>query len=164
MDRYREKISTFFNEFTHGFVVKQRPTIIPLSKSLESPAPQTSLSASSCIGSLDRTLIYFIHFAVLGLPDELILSILSHISPEPRLTGHYARFRVQYNMDINKYHQRRVEFLRPLSATCKAMRLRLLPWIWEHLELFIPRFFNSGEKKLTASLMCYTRICVWRPA
>jgi len=27
-----------------------------------------------------------------------------------------------------------MRFLRPLSMTCKAMRLRLLPWIWEHLE------------------------------
>ena len=27
-----------------------------------------------------------------------------------------------------------MRFLRPLSMTCKAMRLRLLPWIWEHVE------------------------------
>ena len=37
-------------------------------------------------------------------------------------------------MEISDYRQQRVRFLRPLSMTCKLMRLRLLPWIWEHLE------------------------------
>jgi len=73
-------------------------------------------------------------FAVFELPDELILSILSHISPEPRLTGHYARFREQYCMEINDDHQERVRFLRPLSMTCRAMRLRLLSWMWDLVE------------------------------
>ena len=38
-------------------------------------------------------------------------------------------------MGIDDNHEQRVEFLRPLSMTCVAMRLRLLPWIWERLEL-----------------------------
>jgi len=71
---------------------------------------------------------------VFDLPNELILSVLSHISPELKLAGHYARFRVEYVMQINDDHQRRVRFLRPLSMTCKAMRVRVLPWIWERLE------------------------------
>jgi len=50
------------------------------------------------------------------------------------LTGPYARFRGQYNADIDDYLQQRERFLRPLSMTCKAMQLRLLPWIWEHIE------------------------------
>jgi hypothetical protein len=35
-------------------------------------------------------------------------------------------------VDIDDYHQQRAGFLRPLSMTCRAMRLRLLPWVWEH--------------------------------
>ena len=71
---------------------------------------------------------------VFELPDELILSILSHVSPEPQLTGHYARFREQYCMEINDDHQERVRFLRPLSMTCRVMRLRLLSWMWNFIE------------------------------
>jgi len=37
-------------------------------------------------------------------------------------------------METNDHRERRVRFLRPLSMTCKAMRSRLLPWIWEHVE------------------------------
>ena len=73
-------------------------------------------------------------FTVFKLPNDLIHSILSHISPDPQLTGHHARFRIQYGMEINDHRERRTQFLRPLSMTCKEMRLRLLPWIWEHLE------------------------------
>ena len=42
-------------------------------------------------------------------------------------------------------------FLRPLSMTCRAMRLRLIPWIWERLELFPQRlrvFGSDGVQKL----------------
>ena len=74
------------------------------------------------------------HFLVFQLPDELILSILSWVSPDPQLTGHYARFRVQYSMEISDYHERRTRFLLLLSMTCRMMRLRLLPWIWERVE------------------------------
>jgi len=73
-------------------------------------------------------------FAVFEFPVELFLSILSHISPEPQLTGHYARFREQYCMEINDDHQKRVRFLRPLSMTCRLMRLRLVPWMWNLIE------------------------------
>ena len=61
-------------------------------------------------------------FTVFDLPDELILSILSYIFPDPpRHIGDYARFRIN--------------FLRTLSMTCKAMRLRLLPWVWGRTEV-----------------------------
>ena len=73
-------------------------------------------------------------FAVFEFPDELILSILSHVSPDPQLTGHYARFRVQYCMRINNYREQRVQFLLSLSMTCRAMRSRLLSWVWERIE------------------------------
>lgn len=73
-------------------------------------------------------------FAVFELPDELILSILSQIAPEPRFTGHRARFRVQYIMETSDDYYRRTQFLVPLSMTCKVMRLRLRPWIWDLIE------------------------------
>jgi len=88
---------------------------------------------------------FHLGFTVFDLPDELILSVLSYVSPEPRLAGHRARFRAQYNMEISGNHRRRVQFLRPLSRTCRAMRLRLMPWIWERLEASPRRNWSSGE-------------------
>ena len=69
--------------------------------------------------------------SVFKLPDEIILSILSHISPDPWLAGDYARFCIPYCVDNSVCHHLWVQFLRPLSMTCRAMRLRLLPWVWE---------------------------------
>ena len=40
-------------------------------------------------------------------------------------------------MNHRDYHQRRLKFLLPLSVTCRAMRLRVLPWIWERIEVFL---------------------------
>ena len=82
---------------------------------------------------------------VFELPDELILLILSYISPEPKITDHHTRFRGQYGMEINGDHGRRVQFLRPLSMTCRRMRLRLMPWIWERIEASPRRNWSSGE-------------------
>ena len=95
-------------------------------------------------------------FAVFELPDELILSILSYISPDPQLTdiGRYARFRVQYGMVVDGGHQQRVRFLLHLSMTCMAMRFRLLPWVWERLECLelVPSWSSDGRfpRKLNA--------------
>ena len=75
------------------------------------------------------------HSAVFELPDELILSILSHVAPDTQHTSHWVRFRIQHELGIGNYHQQRVQFLRPLSMTCRTMHLRLVPWIWERLEL-----------------------------
>ena len=58
-----------------------------------------------------------------------------HISPDPQLTtGHYARFRVQYLMWTSDDHHQCAKVLLPLSMTCKAMWLRLRPWIWDLIE------------------------------
>ena len=117
----------------HGLGRKQRPTVDRF------PAPQTSPSATPR-RFLDQMLIYFNFHpipAVFKLPDELILSILSYIFPDPHLSGHYARFHMPYSGVLCRYHDHRVRFLRPLSMTSRAMRLRLLPWVWGRLE--IPR-------------------------
>ena len=57
-----------------------------------------------------------------------------------------------YDFWIEDHHQQRMQFLRPLSMTCKAMRSRFLPWVWERLEL--PPPWSPGtmvlSKKLTA--------------
>jgi len=50
------------------------------------------------------------------------------------LIGPYARFRVQYGTKIDDYLEQRERCLRALRMTCKAMRLRLFPWIWGHIE------------------------------
>ena len=39
---------------------------------------------------------------------------------------------------IYDHHEHRVWFLLRLSMTCRMMRLRLLPWIWERLEFLVP--------------------------
>ena len=82
-----------------------------------------------------NTKLFHLISAVFRLPDELILLILSYISPDPRFSGHCARFRIPYSLGIIGCHDQRVEFLRPLSMTCRAMWLRLLPWVWERLEI-----------------------------
>jgi len=81
---------------------------------------------------------------VFELPDELILSILSHICPESQVTGQYTRFRVQYFMEVDHDYYWRAQFLRRLSMTCKAMRLRLLPWIWGHIVPSLRCYCGSG--------------------
>ena len=43
-----------------------------------------------------------------------------------------------YDRWTDDYRQQWVQSLRPLSMTCKRMRLRLLPWIWGRLEIKIP--------------------------
>ena len=123
----------FFAKLANGLGVKQRPPI-PLSKSLGAPGPQTSHSTSSRISTLDQktSILSRLTSAVFEFPDELILSILSYVSPDPH---RYARFHVQYIMDTRDDYRRRVVFLVPLSMTCRAMRLRLLPWIWGHVEV-----------------------------
>ena len=129
MDPYREKISVLLARLGR----KQHPAV------RRSPAPQTSLSTNSRVSSLESNAnIFDPVFTVFELPDELILSILSHVPPDPRFAGHYAWFRIRYGGEIDDYHQQRAQFLRPLSMTCWAMRLRLVPWVWERLELPLP--------------------------
>ena len=131
MDRYRAKTSTFFSGLANALGVTRRP----LSKSLGPPGPQTCRSMCPRINSTDQPSISsHLISAVFEFPDELILSVLSYVSPALELTGQYARFRFQYNMDNSDYHRRRMEFLLSLSMTCRTMRLRLLPWIWKHIE------------------------------
>jgi len=85
-------------------------------------------------------------FLVFQLPDELILSILSHISPDPRLVDRYARFSTLCLTEIRDWRYKRGRFLRPLSMTCRAMRLRLLPWVWEHLVMCGPFTWGIGQE------------------
>ena len=146
MDHYREMSSAFFTRLTGGLGRKRRPTTALLSESLGPPASQTSLSIVSLYQVLGSS-INPSHstYAVFVLPDELILYILSHISPVPRDAGQYSRFRLQYCMGIDDYHQQRLQFLLPLSMTCRAMRVRLLPWVWERIEcLEPPPLWGSG--------------------
>ena len=94
-------------------------------------------------------------FAVFELPDELILSLLPHIYPlaNPRHAGHYPQFRIHDELVTDDYYYRlRARFLRPLSMTCRPMWLRLMPWIWEHINLPKPYSRSSGEtvRKLNA--------------
>ena len=156
MDRYREKTSMVFTRLLYRFG-RRRPAIAqlseplgspgsqtslgteestdtsPLSKSLGPPASQTSLSTSSRISPLNRTLTYSI--SVFELPDEIILSILSHIPQNTQATGHCAWFRDSYSMNERSCWDQREQVLRQLSMTCRAMRLRFVPWVWERLEL-----------------------------
>ena len=84
MGRYRKKTLTFFNKFAHGLVTKQRPTVVPLSESLRSPAPQTSLSTNPRISSLDRTLICSIPFLQSSSSQTNLSFLFSLTSPQSR--------------------------------------------------------------------------------
>ena len=127
--------SMLFTKLARSLCTKRPSARVSLPKFLGFPAAQTSLSTSPHISQpFASNLISFV--TVVSLPDELILSILSHISPEPPRSDHFTRFRVQYGLRINRCHWERMRFLRALSMTCKAMRLRLVPWIWERLEVF----------------------------
>ena len=149
MDCYRKKSSTLFAKLANSLGVKRRP----LSESLGPPGPQTSRSTCSRISSWDLTSTSS-HpvFPVFEFPDELILSVLSYVSSYQELTGHHARFRFLYDMAAGDYHQQRAEFLLPLSMTCRAMRLRLLPWIWEHVEVFSGENLERRPKAIAGAL------------
>ena len=146
MNCHGDNTPKFSARITYGLVRKRHSTI------RRSPTPQTSLSTSfpSSIGLFqsNANLSYYI-FAVFQLPDELILSILSHISPDPHLTGQYARFCVQYRMKISDSHQQRMKILHPLSRTCMAMRLRLLPWIWDHIQPSRCFYDTNGKRSIS---------------
>ena len=130
MVRDRQGTSTFFIRLASGFGWKQPVVKVP-SLSCTTNQPQYDLSRHFQSNvNLSHPL-----FAVFELPDELILSILFYISPEPQIAAQYARFRTQYRMEANDDHRRRVQFLRPLSMTCKAMRFRFMPWMWNLIEL-----------------------------
>ena len=92
--------------------------------------------------SLDRVLVYSTS------PDQLILSVLSYISPDPQPAGHYARLRMLYDFSVDGRYQQQVELLRPL--TCWAMRLRLLSWVWERPESPLP--WSPGATILASKL------------
>ena len=45
---------------------------------------------------------------------------------------------MSYSTELCYCHDERVQFLRPLSMTCREMRFRLLPWVWGRLEIPSP--------------------------
>ena len=143
MDRYRESTSTLST---------RSPALAPPSKPLGSPEPQTSLSTSTRMSSLNRTLTY-LHLTVFELPDELILSILSHIAPDPQATGHCAWFRDLDPEEGRVYCDQRRQFLRRLSMTCREMRLRFVPWVWERLEISSTHYGKSEEMNIIANAL-----------
>ena len=116
--------------------------------SVDVPNPRPA-SVRALTNSLCRTLIYSISPSVFQLPDELILSILTYVSSNPELTGPYARFRLAYCVEVSGCCSQRVGFLRPLSMTCRAMRFRFVPWVWERLEL---PGWTSPQKMLAKNL------------
>lgn len=127
----------------------------------QSPAPKTSFSTNSRASSLDRMLTHSTSlFTVFDLPDELILSILSYIFPDPpRHIGDYARFRINYPRNSDYNRRRWIDFLRTLSMTCKAMRLRLLPWVWGRIEVLkiLPDVVEISYKTVRHPLECFAR-------
>ena len=69
-------------------------------------------------------------------------------------------------MRVDGDHQLRVQSLLPLSRTCKAMRLLLLPWIWERIECLqvdspqqdTPRKLDAVMKTLSADPSLVTNV------
>ena len=111
-------------------------------------APNQSQYELSCHFLGSNVNLFHLTLTVFELPDELIISILSHISPDPRLTGNYAWFCAPYSRRVCDDHNQWAKFLRPLSMTCRAMRLRFLPWVQEHLVLWLYRSEEALVRKL----------------
>ena len=138
MGRYREN-TTLFTKLAYSLGRTPRPAATPPSESLGSPAPQASFSTSSRISCLARILRFHPILAVFKLSDELILYIFSHIDISPDLRhpaiSRHIWFRILCSMGIYDHHLQWLQFLRPLSVTCRAMRVRLLPRILERIEV-----------------------------
>ena len=174
MDRYRRKASSLFTRLAGGLSGrKPRPAIST------SPAPQTGLSTASqtsvdtapqtslstapqtySVSTAPQTSLSTASFltecqsnppTVFELPDELILSILSYVAPHMQYTSHWVRFRLLHDKicDDGKI---RARFLRRLSATCRTMRLRLAPWLWEHFELSTRRAWDEAGETAVRNL------------
>ena len=61
-----------------------------------------------------------------------------------------------HDLPSDDYHRQRVRFLQLLSMTCKAIRLRLLPWVWERLEFPLP--WSPGGFSLARKLTTLTNV------
>ena len=96
---------------------------------VDHPRLQLAQYEPSCHSLGSNADVFHPIIAVFKLPDEIILSIPSHVSPGPWLAGHHTRFCIPYCVGNNDCHDRQVLFLRPFSMTCRAMWLRLLPWV-----------------------------------
>jgi len=70
MDHRSEKASTFFTRLAYSLVRKRRLAVVPLSKSLRSPGPQTSLSMSYRTDSFDYALTRPTPFRSLRAPKR----------------------------------------------------------------------------------------------
>ena len=85
MDYYRENVSKLLNRLPFGLGMRPCPTIVPLSRFLGSPAPQTSLSTGSHISSLDPVLTSFHSFRTSKRAHlfHSLTSAQTHSSPVP---------------------------------------------------------------------------------
>ena len=90
MDRYREKTSLLFTELLYGLGLKQPPVmIVPISKSLGSPAPQTSFSTSPSLTSFGEVLTYFtLQFSNSQTNSSFLFSLTSHQIRGPPIIVH----------------------------------------------------------------------------
>ena len=98
-------------------------------------------------------MLTYLHFSVFKLPDEIILSILSHIAPDPQAIGLCAWFRDSYGAKVNDYRYQRTQFLRRLGMTCRLMRLRFVPWVWERLEISLTHYRKSEEMNIIVNAL-----------
>ena len=159
MNRSGENSLMLFSRLAYGLVGKQSLATVGRSPALVKSVPQTSLSMSSWVDFSQSRVDMSTPFSVFELPDGLILSILSHISPDLWFAGQHAQFRVQYCMEISNHRKLRARFLLLLSMTCKMMRLRFLLWIWNISS------HQGGTTWRTSkpSHMLRTRIYSWLP-
>ena len=154
MNRRGENTPRLLSRLAYRLVGKQHPTI------RRSPAPQTSLSTSSSISTFDRMLTYPIPSSQFSNSQTSSSLPSSPTSPQTRtspVTTHGTVFK--YCMDINDNHQRRMEFLLRLSGTCRTMRLRLVPWIWDHIQPSRASYrYYGGERTILWSFPAITQI------
>ena len=132
------RISWISNQPRHGRICRHLPTIKVPRTSCTPDQPQYELSHLFFESNAD-----LLHLSAFELPDEIILSILSHVPSDPRATSHCTWFRNSYNTRDKTFQDRRKRVLIRLSMTCRAMRLRFVPWVWECLEISSTHYRKS---------------------
>ena len=72
--------------------------------------------------------------ALLKLPLELIMEVLSHFDCLPIITGKFDYDLFGIDPKITRRYLERTDALRALSQTCRSWRNLFFPLLWERLE------------------------------
>lgn len=93
--------------------------------------------------------------SVFQLPDELFLEVFTHF-PVLKWSDLYYRYNHAWYTPIPDVYGERIQALVALSATCRAMRYRFLPEVWERSITCLRRWRRSEQIPSRLYLQCQT--------